>query len=73
MLLADWLLQNRGQVFSYSFSSAAPSQVLLIKIKRNENNQMKYHSLKMREKGVLEVGAGTGLASLIAARCGAGR
>merc|ERR1719376_895197 len=30
---------------------------------------MKYHVLKMREKRVLEVGAGTGLASLIAARC----
>jgi len=38
LLLADWLLQNRGEV---------------------------------REKSVLEVGAGTGLASLIAARCGA--
>lgn len=37
-MLADWLLQNRGEV---------------------------------REKSVLEVGAGTGLASLIAARCGA--
>jgi len=37
-LLADWLLQNRGQT---------------------------------REKNILEVGAGTGLASLIAARCGA--
>ena len=71
-MLADWLLQNRGQVYSYSFSSGAPSQALVMKI-INENNRMKYHSLKMREKRVLEVGAGTGLASLIAARCGAGR
>jgi len=38
LLLADWLLQNRGQIL---------------------------------EKSILEVGAGTGLASLIAARCGA--
>lgn len=38
LLLADWLLQNMGQV---------------------------------KKKKVLEVGAGTGLASLIAARCGA--
>ena len=42
-------------------------------LKQKLNNQMKYHVLKLREKRVLEVGAGTGLASLIAARCGASR
>ena len=32
-----------------------------------------WSSFQMREKSILEVGAGTGLASLIAARCGASR